>query len=94
MSQTYFRTGIRDDRETEIEFEVAVYSWGCAAQTYGPPENCYPAEGAEVEIIDAWLLADADKADAPRIKLTDDEHNRLCEEFLENPPEPPEWDYD
>lgn len=93
MSESFFRTGLRDDGETEVEFEVAVNSWGCAAQTYGPPENCYPAEGMEVEIIDAWLLADADKADAPRITLTDAEHQRLCDEFCENPPEQDYPDY-
>lgn len=38
----------RDDEEIEltIEYSVAKYY---PAQTYGPPENCYPAEGGEIE---------------------------------------------
>lgn len=88
MSESFFRDAIRDDRETEIQVEIAVSSWGCAAQTYGPPESCDPGEPMEVEIVDAWLLADADKADAPRLTLTDAERERIELEFMENPPEP------
>jgi hypothetical protein len=39
-----------------IEIDVVVeyeYRPGCEAQTYGPAENCYPAEAAEVDIIAA-----------------------------------------
>ena len=32
----------------EIELEDVDYSPGCAAKTSGPPENCYPAEDAEI----------------------------------------------
>lgn len=31
MTETFFRTALLDDRETEIEVEIAVHSWGCAA---------------------------------------------------------------
>lgn len=65
MAQTFFGTALLDDRETEIEFEIAVNSWGCDAQTYGSPENCFPAEPMEVELIDAWLLEEANLPDAP-----------------------------
>jgi hypothetical protein len=34
--------------ECGCEYDVEV-SDGCPAQLYGPPENCYPAEPAEVE---------------------------------------------
>jgi hypothetical protein len=90
MAETFFRTAVLDDRETEIEVEIKVHSWGCAAQTYGPPENCYPAEGAEVEIIDAWLLEEANLPNTPSIlaSLTDAERERIETEFCENPPEP------
>jgi hypothetical protein len=39
----------------EIEYRVTY--WGCPAKTYGPPENCYPAEAPEweVESIAIWL---------------------------------------
>jgi ribosomal protein L37AE/L43A len=32
----------------ETETEVTVYPV-ISAQTYGPPENCYPEEGGEIE---------------------------------------------
>lgn len=91
---SFFRKAIRDDGETEIEVEIDVSSWGSAAQTSGPPESCDPGEGAECEIIDAWLLADADRADAPRIELTALERARIELDFLENPPEPDYGDDD
>lgn len=91
MAQTFFRTAVRDDRETELLVEIAVNSWGCSAQTYGPAENCYPAEGMEVEIVGAWLDADQDKAHAPLVDLTDAERLRIETEFCEDPPED---DYD
>lgn len=43
-AQTHRMFAVLDDRETEVEVEIKVWSWGCAAQTYGPPESCYPAE--------------------------------------------------
>ena len=90
MAETFFRTALLDDRETEIVVEIAVHSWGCAAQTYGPPENCYPAEPPEVEIIDAWLLEEANSPNAPSIlpSLTDAERERIELDFIENPPVP------
>lgn len=89
MAVTFFRTAVLDDRETEIEVEIAVNNWGCPAQTYGPAENCFPAEAMEVEIIDAWLLEEANRSDAPSIlpSLTDAERERIELEFCENPPE-------
>jgi hypothetical protein len=85
MAQTYFRTALLDDGETEIELEIAVHTWGCPAQTYGPPETCFPAEGPEVEIVGAWLLEEANLPDAPDIlaSLTDAERERIEIEFCE-----------
>jgi len=37
-------------KDCVIEFDYKVTSKGCSAQTYGPPENCYPAEPMEYEI--------------------------------------------
>ena len=93
MTTTYFRSAFRDDHETEIEVEIAVHSWGCAAHMGSMNYPGHPAEAPEVEIIDAWLLADADKKDAPRIldSLTDAERERIEMEFCEDPPED---DYD
>lgn len=39
-----------DFAEVDVEVSYAV-SFGCAAQTYGPAENCYPAEPDEVDDI-------------------------------------------
>lgn len=90
MAQTFFRTAVLDDRETEIEVELTVNSWGCQAQTYGAPENCFPAEPMEVEVTKAWLLEEANLPNAPDIlaSLTDAERERIELEFCENPPEP------
>lgn len=93
MAETFFRTAVRDDRETEIEVEIAVHTWGCSAHMGSPSYEGHAAEGPEVEIIDAWLLADAGNANTPNIldKLTEAERERIETEFCENPPEP---DYD
>ena len=59
MTQSFFReyTLDRGSESYDITIEVEVYSWGCAAQTYGPPENCWPAEPMELGIIDCWIDA-------------------------------------
>lgn len=85
---SYFRTAVRDDRETEIEVEIGVITWG------EPTTRDDPGCGPEVEILDAWLLSDADKADAPSITLTDTERERIEIDFMENPPEDDYDDYD
>ena len=36
--------------EFDAAVEVNVVSYGCPAQTYGLPENCFPAEGPEWEV--------------------------------------------
>lgn len=41
--------------ENEFEAEASV-SFGSPGKTYGPPEDCYPAEGDEVEITGIWDL--------------------------------------
>jgi hypothetical protein len=30
---------------------------GCEGKTYGPPENCYPGEGASVDIIEQYPVS-------------------------------------
>lgn len=40
------------------DVDYRVLSWGCDAQTYGPPENCYPAEPPEWEIEAITLQRD------------------------------------
>lgn len=61
------------------EVEVTVkynFSHGAPGKTYGLPENCYPAEGPEVEIEVVYLIDDKSKADVLP-KLTPDEVERL-----------------
>lgn len=36
--------------EAEVEVSYLV-SWGRPAQTYGPPENCYPADPDEIDDV-------------------------------------------
>lgn len=49
---TLFTTVTRGEKEWEIKVSYRCTYKGCAAQTYGPPERCYPAEAAEFEIDD------------------------------------------
>ena len=90
MTETFFRKALLDDKETEIEVEIAVHSWGCSAHMGSMSYAGHPAEGPEVEIVKAWLLEEANLPNAPDIlpSLTDAERERIETEFCENPPEP------
>lgn len=44
------------DQEFEVEFSYRVTAKGRPARTYGPPEDCYPAEPMEWEIDGAIVL--------------------------------------
>jgi hypothetical protein len=90
MPQTFFRTALLDDKETEIEVEIAVHTWGCSAHMGSMSYAGHPAEGPEVEIVDAWLLEETNLPKAPSIlaSLTDAERERIETEFCEDPPEP------
>lgn len=90
MTETFFRWALLDDKETEIEVEIAVHSWGCSAHMGSFSYAGHPAEGPEVEIVKAWRLDQANDRNAPDIlaSLTDAERERIETEFCENPPEP------
>lgn len=96
MPETYFRTAVLDDKQTEIEVEIQVHTWGCSAHMGSMSYAGHPAEGPEVEIISAWLLEEANLPNAPSVlaSLTDAERERIETEFCENPPEPDYDDYD
>lgn len=48
--KTHFHTAyLEDDTEVLIEYEQEPY---IPAKLFGPPEDCYPAEGGGVTIID------------------------------------------
>jgi hypothetical protein len=87
MAETYYWAFLRDDGETEVQVEIAVNSWGRAAQLYGPPEACDPGEPMEVEVLRAWLWSDRNTPLAPCVILTEAEIDRAEIEFMENPPE-------
>lgn len=70
-----------DEAAIEILVEYRVTSWGCSAQTYGPAENCYPAEGMEIEIVGAV-------GDFGLIVLRDAEVAEVEDWVNQNPPEP------
>jgi hypothetical protein len=58
-----------EDFIAEVDYRVTYL--GCAARTYGPPEDCYPAELPEWEIDSIFLLRDnADKPAGPAFKAT------------------------
>lgn len=90
---TYFTTierkSIQDEAEIEILVEYRVTSWGCSAQTYGPPENCYPAEPMEIEVVGAV-------GEFGLIELRDTEVEEVEDWVSQNPPEidlgPDDWE--
>jgi hypothetical protein len=60
----YSRQGIEvvgqtDSHTARFQIVLTCVSPGCAAQTYGPPENCYPAEAAEFELASIHLIDSA-----------------------------------
>ena len=72
--QIYMTVPITANGVTLCEFEAAVditvTSYGCPAQTYGPAENCYPAEGPEWEAGATYVDAgERDKEGKPVSKL-------------------------
>lgn len=66
--------------EAVLDVEFKITSDGCAAQTYGPAENCYPAEPPEFEITSA-----VDENGLERLHaLTTDQHQAVEEEIAAN----------
>ena len=66
------------DREVVVEAEVSDF-W--PAQTYGPPERCYPDEGGEVE-----LLSVKDAQTGEEITLPSDVEEALIDQATERAP--------
>lgn len=66
-SLIYTLTRGDDEIELEVEYSVSPYDPGC---TYGPPENCYPPEGGEVEELSAFR-------DGKPFPLTDAEREQI-----------------
>jgi len=84
----------------DLEFEIEVDSWSAfdPGRTSGPPENCYPPEGGEVE----WHV-DEDFRCSEFIQAALDNNEDWCEKIHEqlyeqlsshadDYPEPDPWD--
>lgn len=62
------------NEECEGEIEVSYYP-GHAAQTYGPPERCYPADPDEIET--------PDECPDCKVEITERDRDRWCVEIAE-----------
>ena len=69
------------DKDCLIYFDYTITNEGCEAQTYGPPEKCYPAEDMDYEISNVTLSLDQvgkpTMLDMPKWLL------EWCEDYLE-----------
>ena len=63
------------------EIDYTVTHRGCAAQTYGPPENCYPAEGPEWDVDSIVLWRDTSEGFSGGFEATGELFNALSEHF-------------
>lgn len=62
------------DRDMVIYFDYKITHYGCPAKTYGPPENCYPAEPMEYEVTFSGIIEDV-----PNFK------NKIPPNYLDTP---------
>lgn len=75
MARTHFQSFERDDEtEVTVEYTISDYDPGVLS---GPPENCYPPEGGEVEIIRVFT-------DAGDVTFTDDEAEKWSDWIAQN----------
>ena len=68
-------------KDCVIEFDYKITNKGCHAQTYGPPENCYPAEPMEYEITEIFAVHEdlIGPSIGQDIKITAAERDELIE---------------
>ena len=64
------------------QIQVDYYQGGYAARTWGDPSDCYPGEDEEFE----FTVLDRRGRPAPWLerKLTDDDHDRLLQEYKDS----------
>lgn len=89
MARTFVHDFTRDDGEAVVCAEYT-FRAGAPAQSYGPAEDCYPAEADEIEVLKVTDAA------GEAVVLTTAEDARLDIEISDNPPEddgpdPDEW---
>jgi hypothetical protein len=94
MKTRYYTTYLDDDTEISIEYEQEPF---IPAKTYGPPEDCYPAEGGGVEIIAVYAKIDV-SGNYIVYPATDDQIEKWTQEIEEQPYEEdgpdPDYEYD
>ena len=79
MSQEIHQMEWIRDIDNDVTVTVSYHFYpGLAAQTSGPPEHCWPAESAEVEIIQVLNSEDSD------IELSLTEIDEVIQYILEN----------
>ena len=67
-----------DDNESEVVVDYTMTPV-IPAQTYGPAENCYPAEGGEVEIQSVTIFGSDNT-----VTLTDAQETELVDYLQQN----------
>lgn len=77
----------------EIEYEVtAHFHPGSPGRTSGPPDKCYPAEPAEIEIISVWNCTES--KDEPELVDSFGENEDLYLDLVEKAEEEDRDDYE
>lgn len=74
-----FHTTLVREAETTTEIEVDYhFSPGSPGRLYGRPEDCYPPEDAEIDVLRAWIVQE----DGTQVEeeLTDAEVDQLHDE--------------
>ena len=70
-------TLVVDDEDVEVTVEYTATPY-VPAQTYGPPENCYPAEGGDIEIVSVT------GPDGKKLELSAENEDRLMDYLYES----------
>lgn len=86
MASTYYHDVYLPARDIEITVEYSRTPFDPGV-SWGPAESCYPAEGGDIEIVDAWI-----KGSEIDALLSSDEEEFVIGELQKIPES--EYDYD